>query len=267
MKSTRENTMKIPFIVVLTSVVLSFCILIGTVSAWLIKHYTYESTDNQFGAVEVELYANGNKVLGRYEEVEGVSHWVCSTPYEITGSTVERTNINLTMRNNGTINALVRTTISIFYYDENNNKVLFLLTNSTPTASNQCKLETTDWVYDFGDNNKVSGGYMFYNKQLKPYTIKEISNSTPGGTITENTYPANIIKFVDGILLHSSMANTTIYIDVTIDAIAYSGNIYKKIKEYDDAGKDFLDEIDQNKYGALPYGTIDTLPSDWTAWQ
>lgn len=267
MISTSKNTMKIPFIIVLTSVVLSFCILIGTVSAWLMKDYTHESMDNQIGSVEVELYANGNRVEGSYVEENGVTHWECNKPYEVTGSTVERTNLNLTMRNNGTINALVRATISIYYLDENNNKVLFLITNTTPTANNYCKLETTDWVYDFGDSNNVTGGQMFYNKQIAPYTIKEIESDTPGEVVTETTYPANIIKLIDGVLLHESMATKTIYIDVTLDAIAYSGNIYKKIKEYDDKGKDFLEEIDEAKYGALPYGKFDTLPSGWTAWQ
>ena len=305
MQSTSKNTMKIPFIIVLTSVVLSFCILIGTVSAWLMKDYTHESIDNQIGSVEVELYANGNKIEGSYVEENNVTHWVCNTPYEITGSTVERTNLNLTMRNNGTINALVRATISIYYYEDESeleevkDKVLLLVSHydpanpsAKPTARNHCILETTDWVFNFANDHAidgvdgsgitgiVGGGQMFYNKEIAPYTIKEIASDIPGGAVSypqpdedDNGNPLdrdeNLIDvpIINGIRLHESMANKTIYIDITLDAIAYSGNIYKKIKEYNDKGKDFLEEIDEAKYGALPYGKYETLPSGWTAWQ
>ena len=102
MNSTRVYNKKIPFIIVLITVVLAFCMLVGSVAAWLIKIYNFNSTDNEIGSVEVELFVNGAKVEGRTENIEGVDRWVCNTPYEIaSGSTIR--NLNIKMRNNGTI--------------------------------------------------------------------------------------------------------------------------------------------------------------------
>ena len=114
---------KVSFLIVLICVVLAFCVLVGVVSAWLTKDYNPHSEDNQFGEVKVELYQNGSRVDGTYTEVGGVSHWECNTPYVIGGSGEIRDSINLTMRNNGTIDALVRATLTMYYLDSNNKEV------------------------------------------------------------------------------------------------------------------------------------------------
>ena len=251
---------KIPFVLVLTGVVLAFCILIGTVAAWLTKDYNPHSDDNQFGEVKVELYQNGSKITGSYVDVGGVSHWQCETPYVISGGSEIRDSINLKMRNNGTIDALVRCTITIYYLDSHDNKVCLVTVTGTPTATNTCKLDTTDWVYDMASENGAAGGYMYYNDQLSPYTYKEIESNTPGDTITEVTVPANEKNILNAIRVSPNLKDTTLYVDVTLDAIAYHGNIYYKM-EYDGL------ELDNTKYSALPFGLKENLPSGWIAWK
>lgn len=259
MYSVRTKS-KIPFIIVLISVVLAFCVLIGTVSAWLTKEYNPHSEDNQFGEAKVELYHDGTKMEGTYVEVGGVSHWQCATPYEISGSGEIRDNLGLTMRNNGTIDCLVRATISIYYLDSNNNKVVLIVVTDTPSGVNTCKLDTTSWVYDMASNSGAGSGYMFYNDQLSPYTYKEIASDTPGDTITEVTVPGNEKNILNALRVSSDLSDKTLYVDVTLDAIAYTGNIYYKM-EYDDL------ELDNTKYSALPFGLKENLPSDWVAWK
>ena len=252
MNSTRVYNKKIPFIMVLITVVLAFLMLIGSVAAWLIKQYNHNSTDNQIGAIEVELYADGVMIN------------TLDTPYVLPGSSTIRT-LNLKMRNNGTIDALVRATITIYYIDTNNNKVVLLVSENTPGATNICNIETTDWVYDFANGetagqNVAGGGQMFYNKKLSPYTYKEIPTDMPGGNITSTNKPANEIPLIKSISLHENLKDEAIYVDVTLDAIAYSGNIYKKLDNEEI-------ELDNTKYSALPFGLPDTLPSGWTAWR
>ena len=215
--------------------------------------------------MKVELYHDGVKMEGAYTEVGGVSHWECNTPYVIAGGGDIRDDINLTMRNNGTIDALVRATISIYYLDSNNNKVLLLITNDTPTGNNTCKLDTTSFVYDMAGSNGeevpgVTGGYMYYNDQLEPYTIREIESNTPGDSITETTVPANEKNILNAIRVAPALSDTTLYVSVTLDAIAYTGNIYYKM-EYHGL------ELDESKYSALPFGLKENLPSNWVAWK
>ena len=259
MYSVRSKS-KISFIIVLISVVLAFCVLVGTVSAWLTKEYNPRSEDNEIGEVKVELYHNNVKIEGTYTEVEGVSHWECKTPYEIPAGSDIRDNINLTMRNNGTIDALVRATISIYYLDANDNKVLLLVVTDTPTGNNTCKLDTTSWVYDMASDNGVAGGYMYYNDQLSPYTYREIESDTPGGEITEVTVPANEKSILNALRVSPTLSDKTLFVDVTLDAIAYTGNIYYKMEFHNL-------QLDESKYSALPFGLKENLPSDWIAWK
>lgn len=254
---------KISFIVVLTSVVLAFCILIGTVSAWLTKEYDSYSGDNAIGEVNVELYHDGEKITGTSTEVEGVFHWECNNPYDIPGNGEIRS-LNLTMRNNGTIDALVRATVTIYYVDDNNNKVCLLYVNDTPTGSNQCKLDSTSWVMSMaGDETSGgAGGYLFYNEKLSPYTLKEIESGIPGDTITEVTIPDNEKDVISALRVAPNLYDKQLFISVTLDAIAYSGNIYKKLDN-----NEIPEEELETKYAALPFGLKDYLPEDWIAWK
>lgn len=249
---TKGANSKISFIVVLISVVLAFCVLIGTVSAWLTKEYNPHSEDNQIGEVKVELYQNGTKMdsLG--------------TPYLVSAGSEIRT-LNLTMRNNGTINCLVRATITIYYLDEHDNRCPLIVVSDTPTGANTCKLDTTSWVYDFAGNTAgaggVAGGYMFYNAQLAPYSYKEIASGIPGDEISEVTVPANEKKIINSIRVSPELVDTAVYVSVSLEAIAYSGNIYKRMENGEVPTED-----DGTKYTALPFGLKENLPSNWTAW-
>jgi len=254
---------KIPFIIVLTSVVLAFCILVGTVSAWLTKNYIHQGDDTQIGEVNVELYHDGTKITGTTTEVGGVTHWECATPYEIPGSGDIR-NLNLTMRNNGSIDALVRATITIYYIDNNNNRVCLLYVSGTPAGDNECKIDASSWVMSMAGSDTLgaAGGYMFYNDKLSPYTIKEIESGIPGDTITETPIPANEKSIISSIRLSPNLYEKDLFISVTLDAIAYSGNIYKRLEN-----NEVPDEDLNTKYASLPFGEKDYLPESWVAWK
>ena len=112
-------------------------------------------------------------------------------------------------------------------------------------------------MYGFASAS-VASGYMYYNAKLEPYiTRKPNANNT---AIEEIEVLANDISIIDSFLVSSSQTNTTFYIDVTVDAVAYDGNIYKKIEN----GETGVNDIPVQ---ALPFGKKDTLPSSWEAWK
>ena len=261
-KSKKQDKYKISFAIVLMIVVLCSCVLIGSVAAWLQREYFYFSDKNAVGSVEMKIFANGTEVTGTTTTVDGKTTWVCNTPYLVSGNTALRSNVGLTIRNTGNIDALVRATISIYYIDDYDNgasasdKRPLLLVSNTPTVAGTASLDTTNWVQDFPVET-VACGYMFYNQKLAPYILREPTNSG----ISETPVTNNEIKLVNQILLSEAQKNTAIYIDVTVDAVAYDGNIYKKMEE---KASPTLDDIPVH---ALPFGHKENLPETWLAWR
>ena len=261
-RAEKKDKYKVSFLIVLTVVVLCSCVLVGSVLAWLTRTYTYSDDDNLIGSVELAIFADGVEVTGTTSVIEGKTTWVCNTPYEITGNSTLRNNINLKIRNTGTIDAIVRATINIYYIDDYDNSATdtdkrpLIIASTTPTAKGTANLDTSNWVYDF-PSSTVACGYMFYNNKLSPYVLRE-----PGDLdgVAQSTVPANEVSIIDQILLSESQKDVTIYIDLTVEAVAYAGNIYKKMENNQTTSADI-------PVHALPFGLKDELPESWTAWR
>lgn len=238
------------FIIVLCLlVVLCSCLIVSTL-AWLEETYIYYEDRNNIGAINVVLLANGNKIEGSTDE-NGV--WTCNTPYEIpSGNTIR--SLNLKCRNEGNIDALVRVTISI-YYMENNNKRTALLVSGNPTTSGTISLDTNNWIRQF-PSETVACGYMYYNNVLSSYNTRTYGtdNIVTGTDINGET------SIINQILVNSEQKDIVFYVDVSVDAVAYSGNIYKKIENNETTPEDI-------PVNAFPFGNKADLPSTWTAWR
>lgn len=247
------------FLIVLVIIVVLCSSLIFSTIAWLQETYNFEDNNSKIGKIDVCLYANNTKITGT---VNAEGKWTCDTPYEISPSTSTIRTLNLKMRNEGTIDALVRVTIDV-YFMENNNKRTALLTTSTPTAVGTISLDTNGWIKQFPSEN-VACGYMYYNSKLPSYYTKVIAED---GTITEGTNAGGDVSIVDEILVSESQKDTTFYVDVTVDAVSYSGNVYKKINGKTESEIANIVGSDDLPVLAYPFGKLDTLPNDWIAWQ
>lgn len=240
------------WIALLLLVVLCSCLILSTLS-WLLQTYNFVDENSNIGKIEVAIYADGSKVTGTTTVVDGVTRWQCNSPYVVSSGSVLRT-LNLKCRNEGTIDAILRATISI-YYMEGTNKSTALIVSTTPTTSGTINLDTTNWVKQF-PSETVACGYMFLNSKLEPYTTKTIND----GTISSSTNANGEIPIINQILVSEAQKNVVFYVDVTLDAVAYSGNIYKKIEDGQTTPADI-------PVYAYPFGTKETLPSAWTAWR
>ena len=263
-KSDRIDLHKTSFVVVLITVVLCSCILIGSVVAWLTREYSYSDNDSSIGLVDVRLFADSNEVTGTTTtDAQGKTTWSCNTPYAIAGGSTLREDIDLTIRNMGTIDALIRATINIYYIDDFDNQTTdsdkrpLILVDNTPSVSGTAKIDTTYWIRQF-PSETVACGYMFYEDQVSPYILREKDESDD---VVETIVPANEIDLINQIMLSSTQEDTTIYIDVTIDAVAYDGNIYKKMEN------NATPTVDEIPVHALPFGYKENLPEDWNAWR
>lgn len=254
MEYKNKSKYNFAFVIVLITVVLCSCFIISITISWLTRLYNFENNTNQIGSIDIRLYANGTEVTGTYTTTEDVTTWECNQPYEIVGNTNIRDNINLTMRNLGTIDALVRATINI-YYLEGTNKRTVLLSSGTPTNKGDISLDNAGWINDF-PSPTVACGYVFYNSKVQPYYNKTLN----GENIVSTPVLDNEISIINQILVSDLDKNVTFYVDVTLDAIAYDGNIYKKIENNQTSPTDI-------PVYALPFGTKESLPELWTAWR
>ena len=114
------------------------------------------------------------------------------------------------------------------------------------------KISHADWVSKF-PNSSISAGELYYNEKLQPYTQSTIDDD---GIITSNEITGNAKYIISSITTHESEINRTLYMDVTVDAIAYSGNIYKKIANNQTSSQDI-------PVMAYPFGEMSSLPVGW----
>lgn len=213
-----EHRHRVSFIVLLVTVVLVTCVLVGSVLAWLKRNYTRDSEGLEIGTVAVEIYANGTNVTHTTEHQNGTT-WECSSPYSIpTGGTTR--NLSLTIRNTGTVDALIRATIRVYIVDGNNNIVCLLGTPQIMASSApMIAMNTTGWYQALPQNNQVASGYMYLSEKLEPYTLN-------GETSSDREIP-----IISQITVPEGYESTEILVSVTVDAVAHPGNIYKKIYE------------------------------------
>lgn len=244
------------FVIVLVIVVLCSCLLIDSVVAWLTQKQTIEENRLDIGSIDVRLYANGVEVQG----VENEGEIIYTAPYQISGGNVNRSNIDLKLRNMGNIKALVRANIEIYYLDDNLNRRTAVLTTTTPTQEGVVQAEINDelWLTDF-PRDTVAGGYMYFNTSMPSYTNRVFDGTGINETTTTYEY-----KLVDSLTVSTAQRTTNFYISVSINAVAFDGNIYKKIKEATDAGTALGDiPVKDIPVWAYPFGT--NLPEEWTA--
>ena len=163
----------------------------------------------------------------------------------------------------GTIDALVRATIKIYYIgnnlkpaDDPSNQPVVFISETTPTVPGFIQLSTDAWVRDFPVDT-VASGQMFYSEKVSPY-----KNRVPqaDGSVIEETVTANNLPIINSITVSPAQIDTVFYVSVTLDAVAYDGNIYKKIENGE------TDEDNIPVY-ALPFGKKESLPADWEAWK
>lgn len=246
------------FLIVLVILVVLCSSLVFSTISWLQETYTRSDNNVNIGKIDVCLYANNTKITGTIGE-DG--KWTCDTPYEITAGSTIRT-LNLKMRNEGTIDALVRVTVNV-YFMENANKRTALIVSTTPTVDGTITLDTTGWIKQFPSEN-VACGYMFYNSKLPSYYTKTTQED---GSITSGTNTDGEVSIINQIMVSNDQKDTPFYVDVNIDAVSYSGNVYKKIEGKTSSEITALVGSDDLPVLALPFGKLETLPDEWTAWR
>lgn len=258
MKLYKEKKFKYAFIAVLLIVLLSSCIFIGTVLAWLTDKDIHGSEGIiEIGAVDFDIYSGDTKITTIKNNSDGVTV-VDTNSYvmELNGGSTIR-NIDLTIRNTGTVSAIIRITLSIYYYDDYGYKCPCIL-STTSTFDNHIAITNVGWVNDFKGN--VSSGYSYYNKQIEPYTIRKAHSIT--GEITSQDITANAVPVITQILVPETQKDRKYYLDfVRVDGVAYSGNIYQEEADQANGGEY---DVPVNAY---PFGHINNIPEDWTAWK
>lgn len=257
-KVRRHDGFKIAFVVVLILVLLSSCLCVGTALAWLTQNIDRDSGNNlSIGSVDFDVYYNDSKVTTSKSNASGINS-VTNQEITLSGTSTIRT-INLKIRNTGTIDAIMRVTISIYQKDANGNHIALVLADATPTIDNSIAMQTDGWVRDM---HGVTSGYMYYNQVISPYTVKRITHNSDGtDTTTSQDISARAVSVVSQILVPSAMASDTYYMSITVEGVAYKGNIYQETADKND-NKDYQIDVE-----AYPFGEPSTLPSGWTAWR
>lgn len=254
----RRGGTNIFFVILVVLVVLCSSLILSTF-AWLEETYIIIDDDSNIGKIDVCLYANNTKITGT---VDDNGKWSCNTPYTIPSSASTIRTLNLKMRNEGNIDALIRVTVNV-YYMEGNNKRTALLVSTNPTVLGTISLDTSStWITQF-PSASVACGYMFYNNKLPSFTTKTKNNNN---TVTTDTNEDGEVNIINSILVSESQKDTTFYVDVTIDAVAYSGNIYKKTEGKTESEITSMVGSDELPVLAYPFGSKDNLPATWTAW-
>lgn len=244
-KKTKLNSFLVVLIVLL---VLCSCLIFSTL-AWLEETYVETDDNSNIGLIDVVLYANGSPVVAQV----GLNGETYFDAYEVSSGSTSRS-LNLKMRNEGNIDAIVRVKVCV-YYMENDNKRVPLIVASSPSDGTIVLGTSSTWVRQFPVEN-VASGYMFYNAKLESYTTRY----TDEDDITTSTNALGEASIIDTIVVSESQKDTKLYVDVSVDAVAYSGNIYKKIENNEKT----LEDIPVYAY---PFGTKEDLPSSWTAWK
>lgn len=251
-----KNGYKISFLIVLTIVVLSFCICVGSVAAWLRVDYTRRSEGLELGTVKLELWDGSTQINGtNVSNGEVIStHATLTIP---TSANVTRL-LGVKVRNVGTISCLVRVQFKIYYKEYDNDEVVVLLNTTAGTTNNinYASIDHSGWIAKLPNSN-VAAGELYFNSQLAPYVSTTIDDN---GNITNETISNNAKNIISSITTVDSEKTRVLYMDITADAIAFSGNIYKKTE---DPNYDTTDVPVE----AYPFGLKSELPAGWTAYK
>ena len=236
-----RNRYKLSFLIVLLLVVLSLCVFIGVTYSALKQDFKYET-----GTLDSD-----NKPKEDYMEMGTVSINVLKGAELLTSaSTISVTDgLQITIKNTGNIRCLVRVAYKFY-----NTKSQSPLVVSTTPKTGEMKLQFGDnWVNQTPKNyTNLSCGYAYYNLRLNP------TQTSPYGIIDKqnngNPQPNQIDLFKT-----LDVFDNDIKLELSVEAIAYSGNIYQELAQ-EEATRDI-------PVKAYPFGTKESLPSGWTAWQ
>jgi len=260
MEITKEKKFYKLFLVVLIVVLLSSCIFVGTVLAWLTDEdvfYTENIID--IGSVDFEIYSGTTRLTTVKHNATSSSAIIVnstSSPLAIAGGSTIR-NVDLTIRNTGTVSAIIRVTLSIYYIDDNGDRCPCILAASS-TYDNHISISNSGWVNDFPDS--VTTGYTYYNSQIEPYTLRTYDEAND--SIVTQDITANAVPVITQILVPDSKIDQTYYIEVVqVDGVAYPGNIYQEDLDKTQTG---IYEIPVTAY---PFGHIEDIPASWDAWK
>lgn len=225
---------KVYFMAILLVVLFVSCVLVGSVYAWLKWETTRESSGLEVGTVDIEVYAGGSLVSFTDNHKDG-NTWECEAPYVVPTSATTTRNLNLKVRNVGTVDALVRATIRVYFKDGNNNIAILLGEPAVLSSTAVCvSMDTTGWYRDLSADDTVPAGYLYLNNKLAPYTLNGSTNS------------AGEVSIISKIVVPDAYKEETMYVSVTIDAVSYSGNIYKKIYEKSPSNVAVVAPVDYN---------------------
>lgn len=243
-----SNKFNSAFLITLIVVVLCSCVIIGSVLAWLKIDYVRESEGVEIGTVDVGAYHNSTLIVD-------------DSPIILSGGNTVR-NAGITIKNTGTIDALTRVTIRMYYYESTDNgkdtnpinliignpttNTNFISFDSDNNGSNE-GLSNVTWLTTFPGNLVVAGD-MYCNQRVEPYVIN-------GADVAINELP-----LISTFRVSEALKNTEIYIDIKVDSCAYAGNIYKKIYNNETTSEDI-------PYYAYPFGAYENLPAGWIAWR
>ena len=261
-QASKNNSLKMAMIVVLIVVLLASSILVGSVLAWLTDRDEFDDGDRiKIGSVDFDIYNGNTKITATKNNADGITPedltTITSQEIEITGGANATRNLDLTIRNTGTVAAIMRATIQIMYEDASGNKLPCLIAE-TFTLDSQIAIHHSDWINDFSGNGTVASGYTYYNKKINPYTVKSVDTD---GNVVSQDITANAVEILSQILVPDSMKSATYFITISVEGVAHSGNIYQEDADKT-AGNSY--EIPVSAY---PFGSIDNLPEEWIAWK
>ncbi len=233
----KENFLKSnSFFVFMLAIALSLMVAIGITFAWL-TDIVSKQNNATIGEVGIEIYNGETKLNGKILEDGSYS---IGSPLEIQlGELNTAINLNLNIKNTGTIPGIVKCLITISTnegpHDHHTDLdgALFLV------KTNQAQIVQNNWVTLY-DDPLIADQYFFnsfLNEQIGAGETKNvISSFTPTA---------------------SGLENTSIYIRIRAMIVAYSGNAY----QIDSAENPVADKD-------KPFGVLSTeFLNTWTAWK
>ena len=151
MENIKEKKYYKAFIAVLMIVLLSCCVFVGTVLAWLTDEDIHKTVDIiEIGAVDFDIYHSGAPITSLKHNSTSNSAIVVSPTsraLEVLGGSTIR-NIDLTIRNTGTVSAIMRVTLAIYYIDENGDRCPCILAESS-TFDNHISIQIAAGLMTF----------------------------------------------------------------------------------------------------------------------
>ena len=247
------------FGIILCLVMLSVFSAINVTLAWLTFRKDLDNTDtpSNIGVVDFKVYKNNQEI-----EIEDGVYTITCDKEDLYNSAF------INIRNVGTISAIIRFEMNIYYINAEGIKTNIHSGDVTNIALNENFVD----VFAGNASNTIYSGAIYYNKVFEPYNIN-------GVDVTDN-----IMWVLEDFTFENSYNHKeeTIYVDISnVSMIAYTGNIYKKIYQYTNPGEDWSDETTlQNIFSrmsdaempvagknAFAYGSITTLPEEFIAYR